>query len=401
MTMLNEQYPDLLSDRPDPTLARVVADLDRVREIATAATVSPRRDAAIRQALYARALTREPSRRVFPLHGRLAALAAALVIVLGGLGGYPRSTGPAPVSAQTVLSRAAAVHLVPNQAAHLTYWVTVTDGARIIAMGTADTWIQGGARGIPMKSAQTLSLGTTRLSGRYVRIGAQVYAYNSLHRTILVSPEARAIPSWVVPPNLFNGASLAQDLRVLAERSPRQVQAQPRQTLAGKIVDVIIVDGWMGRPAQRTTFYFDAQTYALRGFDAVSADPSYPTASWKARLSSEDTVAAAAVPARTFTLNAPVTARVVAPAPNLGALARTCHGAVNVRMLLATETRSVLAACQITAPGMTEVGLVDALDAQGAAALATAEATGQITGTQAANGLAALRTRATALVLAG
>ncbi|HVC81136.1 MAG TPA: hypothetical protein VNL35_11625 [Chloroflexota bacterium] len=398
MTTLPERYPDILADHHDPALVCVVADLDRMREIATAAIVPPRRDAAIRQALYARESPPAPYRRALPFRQRLATLAAALLVTLIGVGGYQRLGGPTSVSAQTVLRRAAAVHLAPTQAVHLVYSVTVTNGAPIAAIGTADAWLQAGAGGAPTRSAQTLIVGSTSLSGRYVQIGAHVYAYNPMHHAILVSPEARATPSWLVPSDLFNGANLARDLRVLAERSPGQVRVGPRQTLAGRTVDVITVDGWMNRPAQRTTFYFDARTYALRGFDAVSADPSYPTASWEARLSSEDTVAASAVPANTFMLHAPATARVVPPLPDLGAFARACRSAVDIRVLLASESPSLLSVCRITAPRMTETGLATALDASGEAALATAAATGQITAAQAVSARAALRARVSLLV---
>jgi len=56
MTSLHERYPDVLDSISDPGMERVVADLDRMGRIATAVTVLPRHDAAIRQAIYAHAL---------------------------------------------------------------------------------------------------------------------------------------------------------------------------------------------------------------------------------------------------------------------------------------------------------------------------------------------------------
>src|SRR5436305_897033 len=144
------------------------------------------------------------------------------------------------------------------------------------------------------------------MNSRYVQVGPQVYAYNPEMRgdnTIMLAPEARAHPSWLVPNDVFDAAGVTQELSTLATQSPQRVQLLPQQTLDGHTVAVIEVDGWTDRPAQRTTFYFDAQSYVLRGFDAVSRDPSYPTPSWQVRLSSYATMPAAAVPLRTFTLN--------------------------------------------------------------------------------------------------
>src|SRR5262249_26529649 len=122
--------------------------------------------------------------------------------------------------------------------------------------------------------------------------------------------QMRAYPSWAVPNEVFDGASVAQSLSTLAQDSPQQVRLLPQQTLDGHIVDVVEVDGWVQGPAQRTVFYFDAQSYVLRGFDATSLDPSYPMPSWQARFSAATTMAASAVPPQTFALAAPATAMV-------------------------------------------------------------------------------------------
>jgi hypothetical protein len=200
---------------------------------------------------------------------------------------------------------------------------------------------------------------------------------------------------------VFDGASAAQSLSALAKDSPQQVRLLPRQTLDGATVDVIEVDGWTERPAQRTTLYFDAQTYVLRGFDTSSLDASYPTPSWQARLSSYENMAATAVPPHTFALDAPSTATI--HPLDLGgpefstftaAIATTCHSAVNPKELLRSG-QSLLAGCQVTAPGVTAPDLVAALAAPQKAVLDVASSAGVLTSAQAADYLTGLQAQLT------
>ncbi|HZS88920.1 MAG TPA: hypothetical protein VFE42_15710 [Chloroflexota bacterium] len=433
----DDQYADLFDGGNDPDLERLVADLDSMCRIATAATVSPRRDTAIRQALHARALERLLSTRadrgrrsaaglrawlrdreaILRRPGSLglrAALTGAILLTVGGVAGYLQLGSPAAVSAQTVLNRAAAaMRLAPNQAAHLTYNMAVTpstdqgsaaahDKAGSALQSTqklqnslsADVWVQADANGDPTMSAQTLTPGRPGLRGigdRYIQIGQRVYAYDSSHNAILVTagPGMQDFhPSWVVPNDALDGAGLTQELSALAQRSPQQVQLLPRQTLDGTTVDVIQINGWSDRPAQRTTFYFDAQSFLLRGFDAASFDSSYPTPSWQVRLTGYNTVAGSAVPANTFTLNAPADARIVAPAPDLSAFSTVCHSSADAKQVLA-GTQSLLAACRATAPAVSEDDLVAALISPYKTALDSAVADGQITQAQAAHSFAA------------
>jgi hypothetical protein len=355
-------------------------------------------------------------RRLAVTRLRLVSLVAALLLALSGVVGYLRVQTPTPASAQTmrVLHRAvAALRLAPNQAAHATYRITVSVGAVAAdsgkaggLTGVADVWIQADANGAPTLSAQTLTMDKAGMNSRYIQTGQRVYAYNPEMRgdnTIVLGPDARIHPSWLVPANVFDGASVTQELSTFATQSPQRVQLLPQQTLDGHTVDVIEVDGWTDRPAQRTTFYFDAQSYLLRGFDAVSRDPSYPTPSWQARLNRYTTMPATAVPPHTFTLNAPATARVVLPDlahPDAfktlqTAFAATCHSSANIKQVLGSG-QSLLAACRVTAPGVTQADLVAALAAPDKAALAA----GQITPAQETAGLAALHAQLTTLVTA-
>jgi hypothetical protein len=365
----DEQCADLL-DSGDPGLARVVTDLDRMRRVATAARVAPARDAAIRRALHDRALEQIHSARA-DVGGqagaarprpRLAALAGALLLALSGVLGGPHLSAPAPVSAQDVLRRAAAaMRLAPSQAAHLSYRVAIAPprgqlalavyahrGAgkaryRVVAgtvVFTAEVWVRAAAGGAPTASMQTLTWPGTHqfLVDRYIQVGSQIYGYDPGNNEIALRGTHDEQPGWLIPNGALDGAGLTRELSALALHAPRQVRLLPRQSLGGTAVEAIQVDGWRDAPGLRTTFYFDAHTFLLRGFDAGSRDPTYPTASWQVRLGSYATVAAGSVPPRTFTLRAPADAQVASPILDSAAFASTfttvCHRAFDVSRLL-------------------------------------------------------------------
>ncbi len=430
--MIQRDERDLWPEQ-DPAAARAAADLERA--YATAPT--PHLAESIDRAVYARMMDQEAPtaaggmsksapkvRRAVP-RLRLASLVAAVLVTASGVAGYLRLSSPTPAAADTqrILRRAAAaLRLAPNEAAHVIYSVFV-DSTGLGAdnkdnnkaagglVGLADVWVQTDASGATALSAQTLTTSKSSMASRFVQVGSQVYAYNPEMRvddTIWINPEARIHPSWLIPRDLFNGASVAEQLNALAAQSPQQVHLLPQQTLDGHTVDVIQVDGWANRPAERTTFYVDAQDYTLRGFDAVSRDPSYPMPSWQVRIDSYAAMPAASVPPHTFTLNAPATAQVarldladpVTVSTLEAAYAAACHTAsVNLKLLLGSG-QTPLASCQATAPGTTQAALVAALAAPSKAAMDAAVAAGQLTPQQEANSLPALQAQLTALVTA-
>jgi hypothetical protein len=392
---------------------------------------------------------------------RLACVAAALALalsgVLGSLPGIPRLGAPALVSAQTVLSRAAAaMRLAPNRAAHLIYRVAVTPPADKAAhavpllpakggavqlppagpaQSTTDVWVQADAHGAPTMSSQTLTAfgahveesgdvahqsaarrhaldsgkdreaGGLPLIAHYVQVGGRVYGYDHGNNAIVIPGTHDQHPGWMIPNDALDGGSVAQDLSALAQRSPGQVQVLPPQSLDGIGVDVLQVNGWADAPGMRTTFYFDAQSFVLRGFDAVSIDPAYPTPSWQVRLDSYTTVDVAAVPPHTFTLNAPADARVEPFRLDLvtyvPVFAVTCHSTLGVRQLeqiLTAKQQTLLIACQVTAPAVSRDALVAALLAPNRGALDGALSSDQITPAQEDAALAAQQQWLTAFV---
>jgi hypothetical protein len=210
---------------------------------------------------------------------------------------------------------------------------------------------------------------------------------------------ARDAASWTVPPEIFSGVSVAQDLRAIAAQSPQRVQALAPQTIHGQQVDVVQVTGWANRPAQQSTFYFDSQSFVLRGFRLASTDPSYTNPTWQAWLVTDDSLAASAVPVHTFTLNAPVGARAeFRGGPTLATFAAACHAAAVTKGQFQSGKQTPLAICQATSPGMTADALATALIAPERAQFDAALAAGQITPAQESDSLAVLHRQLSAWV---
>jgi hypothetical protein len=370
-------------------------------------------DAAITRALSVESHARQPAPRYWGealrlTRRRLISLAAALLVALSGVLGYQQLHGTPPASAQSVLSRAAAaMRLAPYQATHLTYSVALASpgGKATTSNLIADVWVEADASGVPAMSAQTLadsySGGSARsasgnVRGRplahYIQIGQLVYGFYGPNNEIVIPPGVHdEHPAWMAPVGALDGAGATEELSTLAQHSPRQVHLLSQQLLDGTTVDVVQVDGWTDAPAMRTTFYFDAQSFLLRGFDAASIDLSYPTPSWQVRLTGYRTVAASAIPSRTFMLDAPAEAQVEVPRPDLSVVATVCHSTADFQKILQAGTQSLLAACRATAPSVSRDDLVAALMAANTAKLAAATAAGQITTAQEAAGLASQR----------
>jgi hypothetical protein len=329
---------------------------------------------------------------------RVAQLAAAVLLTLSAIGAYAWF-GSQPASAQSVLRQASSFHLAANQTAHLTYTVTLKGHA-----GSAEVWAQADATGAPVRAAQTLTISgpakhspgssVATLSSRYVEVGQQVYLYDPAHNAVLLSPEAREDPGWILPPDTFFGVNVARELSALAQQSPRRVQLLPPRTLDGHQVGAVEVDGWFNQPDLRTTFYFDTSSGLLRGFDSILRSTAQPI--WQLRLATEELVAVA--PPQTFFLNAPATARVVAPDLTLSTFTTVCHPTSQPGAQLKSGM-SPLALCQQTVPSMTAADLTAALLAPERPAVQAAATAGQITPAQETACLVALQERLAAWVV--
>ncbi|MBV9279524.1 MAG: hypothetical protein JOZ41_05545 [Chloroflexi bacterium] len=262
-------------------------------------------DGAIRRAVEARIAQRAaPERRARSrwLLPRLSAVTATLLILMLGLGTVLRGQTPTPVSAQTVLHRAAAAGPGPNEATHATYHVSSTDGSS----GTADVWIGYDGNGAATKLALTLTMSQTGHSGSNLNASLaeagtgllQVYNSGDGPGQIPVpgTPDQSASPttisSAVSPPGQVLKGIVVGTL--LAQKLAKQPNAF---TLRQETLDGVPVYALQPADSGGVTYYFNAQSYVLEGADWVQGGVS-----WRARLdpASYRTMPLSAVPANTF-----------------------------------------------------------------------------------------------------
>jgi hypothetical protein len=333
---------------------------------------------------------------VFPRSRMRLAGALAIALSIVGLVSYAslseRSSlsGPTAASAATILHAAAASGLMPGEAGHYVYGFTV-NGAGFEGPpgeGTVEVWINRSAT--VSVSAQTVSLGGAKaegqnlshssLVGRFVELGQDLFGYDATHKALSLPSDRNAAPAIVLPNEVYDGAALANTIERLAARGSRVV-ALPPQTLDGVPVEVVQADGVLDRPALRLTLYFDAQTHVLRGFDAASDDPSYPTPSWQVRLQSQTTMPASSVPPGAFALDLPAGTRVEERLR--GALPPACGGITVGADRGSSPSRSAkpvtvspLAVCQQHDPSLTADQLAAALAQEPDAQLQQAVAAG-------------------------
>jgi hypothetical protein len=294
-----------------------------------------------------------PGRRRFARPRLRFALAAAACAIALAVFALARGAGaPAPASAETVLRAAAASAPASGEAVHRIYSLSVQwPAGGPTSSGTADVWSTEKADGGEL-SGQVLTISKAQsdpahLLGRYVAIGDQVYGYDPAHNAILL-PSARTGDAAAVVPNAaFDGTSVAHAATAL-ERDGGRATLLGRRTFDGVPVDAIQLDGGAGKPALRGTFYFDAQTHELRGFDARSIDPSYPTPTWSARLLSSHTVPAGSAPADAFALEAPSDARIPLEGPDktVAAVRSELDAAVAAGIIRPDQAQAALAAAR-------------------------------------------------------
>ena len=412
MNPLNERYSDLVGDQNDQALLDCIADLDAT---CSAFTLPAGRDASLAARLRAPAREVpqgiEPSRpwmgitRRLPWRAarwRLTSLTLAVLIAIGAGGTYLRGSTPTPVSAQTVLHRAAAVSPGPNEATHATYRLSAGGGYT----GTGEVWIGANESGAPSEFALTVSMArdgvpAPDLSSRLVLEDRTFQVYDPARNTVTISSPRAADQELE---GMFVGTLVAQKLtRALAANVQPAFELQQR-TLDGVAVYALTLN----RAEGGQTFYFNTQSYILEGADWVQSGRS-----WQARLdpASYQTMALSAAPPSTFTLNAPPTAHVITLAPPestpkssvpdriLSALAAACNTTPGAIMpAVQAGNKSMLAICQETAPGMTVDRLVAALMAPFKAELDANVAAGAVTPAQEADDLARLQMKLTHLV---
>lgn len=377
MTTPVERYADL-TDQYDPDLTRVVSDLD---EACARLTLPPDQDAAIMRNLKAQAHSK-PARRRFPslrprVPGRLASAGVSVALILAGAGAYLHEQGAATASAQTILRHAATAGISPTRAAHSVYRLTTSRGDS----GSVDVWIEADASGSPVGFALTQTMARAgaaepQLSSRRLQIGETVQTYDPSTNTVQTAPADSSSRQLAT---MFAGPFIAVHLSSLA--SQQGVHVLPERTVDGAQVDVLQV----GSGADASTFYFDTQSYVLRGVDWTQGGVS-----WQARLARYATVPLSSVPGNAFTLNAPANAHMDKPATGagddfLGWMATTCHSTPQAILedMRAHLDSTGVDICRDTNPTITADELATALSAAPKAYFARELAAGQITAQQA------------------
>lgn len=250
--MIPRSNPDL-----DPTDQDVSVDPRLITDFQRAYRRSPPLDAvddAIRHAVDARMAQQEAPERRGRRHRllpRLSVPLAAVVLLALGLGTYLHGQGSAPVSAQTVLHRAATAGPGPNLATHATYRISSSDGSS----GSADLWTGYDGSGQPAQFGLT---------------------WTGVDPAQMPRPSVKGLPF---------GTQLAQQLSV----QPNAYTVQ-QTTLDGVSVYALRSD-----ITGEATYYFNTHSYVLDGIDWMQGSPS-----WHVRLGSYTTMPLSAVPPGTF-----------------------------------------------------------------------------------------------------
>lgn len=316
MTTLDEHHVDLPGVDDDPDVARLVDELDTLGH----GSPSPRGDMMIRHALavHAQELAQQGARRPTQvrsagqhrwtrrLRSRFGVALAASAAVLLSVGAYLHVQSPTPVSAQTVLHRAAAASPGPDMGTHAVYRVSSSDGST----GTADAWIGYDGTGAANELALTLTMSQGGQTGPQASAGlvatgsglAQAYHPTDSRPQAAVPPTGPAQPGQVLttpgtpPTALLNQTARTMKGIVVGTLLAQKLSNQPtaytlrQETLNGHPVYALQPEG-----AGTATYYFNAQSYLLEG-----ADWTQGSSSWQVRLTSSSTVPLSAVPAHTF-----------------------------------------------------------------------------------------------------
>jgi len=258
------------------------------------------------------------------------AVATALGLASGGLSAYLRLQPAEPVSAQSVLRRAAAAMapVSPDRVVHetsryegLNLGGLTGQQARAAGPVTIDQWTQFTATGaISRQVTAGASAGGAPLfralqSGR----DAQIYAVAANTVQTGAIPKGQGA-SWIDNP--MGITDLPAFVRAVQQGAFPDVRLLPRTTLNGVPVDVIenkVIEplppgAQTGlKPAQDVfTLYLDAGDYTVRGMDQLWIDSRGGThVNTRIRVTARQIVPLSAVPTGTFALRAPASARVV------------------------------------------------------------------------------------------
>lgn len=364
MTDIDERFADLIDDKDGLPRRVLLAELDRFYT----QPASPSLRISLQTTLYAHARqTHRPARRRTPLFHRLAALAAALLLVLSGGTAYLlRVPAPTPVSAQEILRRAAAaVAPIRSRVIHeiiASESTPQTIGkAPVVTPERTEMWVEVNSQGLIARTSRTATDHTGIVSSRVktsTTAGMTTTEY-------LAMPRASSINSAFEPASDCAGVASTQEtaadvisyhglLVKAAQHINSTLRVLPRRRLDGRTVDVVEEDSSTlpgdivplkasGAPTpyrEDTYYYIDPQTYILRGSDTYRVAPKGKmTRTNYLRILLYETLPLSAVPKGAFHLHAPAGAQ---RTPVFVTLPRPCPLSVKQAVVLSPHASPLL-----------------------------------------------------------
>jgi len=373
---IDDRYGDVLEEQSPPAVKRVISALDLLSTL-PAAPHARQLDAAMTR-LMTRQTAARPPRRLAPARRRhaqartllcVAFLAAALLLALDGLAGYPRLESPTPVSARGVLFRATAAlrQTMPNTVIHDrgTLFFPRTGAASIAGSAiietpvtaTVDQWTQ-------LDAAGGIGRRMTTYTGRGGALLARVFLAGSVARVLGVQhtdgPAIYTVETFARPygeraltladplgqPYGLGRSDTGSDLQRLvadaaggAAADAHLLPARPLDGARVYAVDIRPPRLHVGDPQfdddrEHEVLYIDARTYEVRGDDRYDTKGMLSSS---LRLSPRETRAPAGIPPRAFALDAPTGARVLPPTSEHDAVARAVALASPASLLLSGD----------------------------------------------------------------
>lgn len=241
-----------------------------------------------------------------PFNWKPLLLAGASLVLLALVVGFFWFKQPAPVSAQQVLSRAAATQLPPNATVHRIY--TMEGFLPTQSSGNADVWLQADGTGNLARMAFTFTSlyqdGSRHSVWRLVMNGnaVETYEYNPSGNMVRIE-RGNYDQLFGDNPNPFDGASVAKYLNKVMSGKLSGVQLLAPQSLLGHSVYALRDEENGGGSS---TYYFEAQTYVMVGAD---------TPETRVRLTSDEIVPVNQLNPDAFSFTPPPNATVVTGDP--------------------------------------------------------------------------------------
>jgi hypothetical protein len=268
---------------------------------------------------------------------RAVSLAAAVLIVLGGVLGYLRVESPTSVSAAQILRRAAVAltDVGPNSVVHEISIVHVgIDSSNAPHAGdlVTEQWTQLAPNGNPARVDLHHTIVGGESDERLVADAQGVmWTYDPASKTVYKSSWTPGQPLFQPPPpsdpmailllakQTTNAPQDPAAMRALllaaAKGTALQSRLLPQQSLDGRTMDVIEISrstagpGWQSAPnatSEVVTIYADASTYLIRRVEMRGLDDRGATVSEeRGDVTKYEVLPTSAVPAGTFTFTPP------------------------------------------------------------------------------------------------